>query len=92
LLTKLARRDNEIIFYKGLPTVQAQEDHVGKDGGFSEVKLAAELERIDKELDGDRTDTNSEVSVAQECNPMIIIWLCSVVYCLMEAGVWRMSV
>jgi hypothetical protein len=49
---------------------------VGKDGGFSEVKLAAELERIDKELDGDRTNTNSEVSVPQDCAPIIIIWLC----------------
>jgi hypothetical protein len=46
---------------------------VGKDGGFSEVKLTAELERIDNELDGGRTDTNSEVSVAQDCAPIIII-------------------
>jgi hypothetical protein len=49
---------------------------VEKDGGFSEVKLTAELKRIDNELDGDRTDTNSEVSVAQDCAPIIIIWLC----------------
>ncbi len=49
---------------------------MGKDGGFSEVKLAAELERIDNELDGDRTDTNSEVSVAPKRTPTISIWLC----------------
>jgi hypothetical protein len=73
LANKAGQASQRNNFYKGLPPVQVQEDHVGKDGGFSEVKLTAELKRIDNELDGDRTDTKSEVSVAQDCAPIIII-------------------